>query len=351
MARIFISHSYLDEAIAFKLVNFLLFTLRIEEEEIFCSSNPDQGLSYSSSSVPDQLKNELKNSEALIILITADSLHSAWIPFEAGAFWPTDKPMIPILGPGLTLNDLQGPLKSLLSISIDAEDWKYKVNNAINQLVKRLKIEQKFSKRRDDTLREFSEALRAWQSKRPALDQSQPKEIEDLKAQIEKLEIVSQTQKKELEEQQTGKEYRLPTEAEWEYAARAGAITPFHFGETIITGLANYDGNYTYANEPKGQYREETTAVGIFPPNLFGLYDMHGQVWEWCQDDFHENYGGAPIDGRAWISGSSSIKILRGGSWLLDPAVCRSAARVLNSPVLASYGLFGFRVVCRVPRT
>ena len=125
-------------------------------------------MNFSSISVSDQLKEKLKNSEALIVLITADSLHSAWIPFEAGAFWPTDKTIIPILGPGLTLDDLQGPFKSLLNISIDAIDWEYKVNRAINQLVEKLNIEQKVSKRRNDTLREFFEALRAWQSKLPA---------------------------------------------------------------------------------------------------------------------------------------------------------------------------------------
>ena len=198
MTRIFISHSHSDEAIAYKLVNFLLAALRIEEEEIFCSSNPDQGLSYSFSSVPDQLKKELKNSEALIVLITTDSLHSAWIPFEAGAFWPTDKLMIPILGPGLTLDDLQGPLKSLLSISIDAKDWKYKVNNAINQLVKRLKIEQKVSKRRDDTLQKFFDALTAWQSQRPTPDVSQQERIEELTQTLkESSELIQQLESKE----------------------------------------------------------------------------------------------------------------------------------------------------------
>ena len=96
MTRIFISHSHSDEAIAFKLVNFFLAALGLKEKDIICTSNPDQGLEYSSSSISDQLKNQLKNSSALIILITTDSLHSAWIPFEAGSFWTTDKPIIPI---------------------------------------------------------------------------------------------------------------------------------------------------------------------------------------------------------------------------------------------------------------
>jgi formylglycine-generating enzyme required for sulfatase activity len=80
------------------------------------------------------------------------------------------------------------------------------------------------------------------------------------------------------------KAYRLPTEAEWEYACRAGTTTPFYFGETISTDQANYDGNSVYGNGKKGIYRGKTTPVGSFPPNAFGLYDMHGNLWQWCQD-------------------------------------------------------------------
>ena len=116
--------------------------------------------------------------------------------------------------------------------------------------------------------------------------------------------------------QKTGKTYRLPSEAEWEYACRAGTTTPFHFGETITTDLANYKGNQTYANEPKGKYRQETTEVGSFPPNAFGLYDMHGNVWDWCQDSWHNNYNGALNNGSAWDENENdTIRLLRGGSW------------------------------------
>ncbi|MFM6309836.1 MAG: formylglycine-generating enzyme family protein, partial [Dolichospermum sp.] len=127
----------------------------------------------------------------------------------------------------------------------------------------------------------------------------------------------------------TKKPYRLPTEAQWEYACRAGTTTPFHFGDRITTDLANYDGNYTYGDGPKGVYREETTEVGSFKiANEFGLYDMHGNVWEWCQDDWHNNYEGAPTDSSAWISNNTkSDKLLRGGCWYGNPANCRSASR------------------------
>jgi formylglycine-generating enzyme required for sulfatase activity len=146
----------------------------------------------------------------------------------------------------------------------------------------------------------------------------------------------------------TGKTYRLPSEAEWEYACRAGTTTPFHFGETITTDLANYNGNYTYGQEPKGVYRRETTEVGSFGvANNFGLYDMHGNVWEWCQDNWHSNYEGAPIDGSAWlgIEKNTNTRLLRGGSWDDNPGNCRSAARHYGN--LGDYGnLVGFRVVC-----
>ena len=142
--------------------------------------------------------------------------------------------------------------------------------------------------------------------------------------------------------QKTGKKYRLPSEAEWEYACRAGTTTPFYFGESITPDLVNYDGNYTYASAPKGKYRQQTTDVGTFPPNSFGLYDMHGNVWEWCQDDYKNDYINAPTDGSALTSPSRSAKRLRGGSWVFNPGICRSAYRhygnLLNN--------IGFRVVC-----
>ena len=135
----------------------------------------------------------------------------------------------------------------------------------------------------------------------------------------------------------TGKKYRLPSEAEWEYACRAGTTTKYHFGDTITDKLANYDEN-------------ETTPVGKYPPNAFGLYDMHGNVWEWCEDNWHENYEGAPTDESAWLSGDNTIKVVRGGSWDDFPDECRSAYRYCDSRDEYSDDI-GVRVVCVAPKT
>ncbi|MFM7876152.1 MAG: SUMF1/EgtB/PvdO family nonheme iron enzyme [Microcystis panniformis] len=149
----------------------------------------------------------------------------------------------------------------------------------------------------------------------------------------------------------TGREYRLPSEAEWEYACRAGTTTPFYFGETITGELANYDASKTYTDEPKGEYRKQTTPVGQFPPNAFGLYDMHGNVWEWCADTWHDNYDGAPTDGSAWIeNGDDNRSPLRGGSWGNHPSFCRSAYRN-DDDRRDSIIINGFRVVCGAGRT
>lgn len=127
-------------------------------------------------------------------------------------------------------------------------------------------------------------------------------------------------------EKKTGKPYRLPTEAEWEYAARAGTTTLFAFGEIITTAIVNYNGNYPYLS-PKGEYREKTVPVGsLGQANAFGLFDMSGNVWEWCQDRWHPNYKGAPTDGSAWETGEES-RVIRGGSWMFDGVSCRPANR------------------------
>jgi formylglycine-generating enzyme required for sulfatase activity/tRNA A-37 threonylcarbamoyl transferase component Bud32 len=155
----------------------------------------------------------------------------------------------------------------------------------------------------------------------------------------------------------TKRAYSLPSEAQWEYACRAGTTTPFHFGETLTTDLANYNSHYTYGNGPKGIYREETTEVGSFGvANAFGLYDMHGNVWEWCLDDWHRNYEGAPTDGSAWFNGNDNLSqkqgksVLRGGSWINNPVLCRSAFRDYGIGAVRDLTLIniGFRVACGV---
>ena len=193
--------------------------------------------------------------------------------------------------------------------------------------------------------------------------------------------------------QRTGRNYTLPSEAQWEYACRAGTTTPFHFGSTISTKLANYDGNYTYGQGERGTCREQTTDVASFPSNAWGLHDMHGNVWEWCLDEWHDSHEGGPADGSAWegdrlgespagccaagrgsstprsaarpaastatraaaaaASVSASVasdpsnasRLLRGGSWFLLPANCRSAYRYNNHPNNRNLDI-GFRVCC-----
>jgi formylglycine-generating enzyme required for sulfatase activity len=183
----------------------------------------------------------------------------------------------------------------------------------------------------------------------------------------------------------TERNYRLPSEAEWEHACRAVNLgnppvvaptlaewnekynQPFHFGETITSKLANYNGSVIYKQEPKGEYRSQTTPVRTFKPNAFGLYDLHGNVWEWCLDPWHNNYEGAPSDGRVWDEGKEELyedvltnlnillqdtrtHVLRGGSWDLIPWYCRSAFRIDSYPRLGIL-YFGFRVLCVPPRT
>ncbi|QSJ16523.1 SUMF1/EgtB/PvdO family nonheme iron enzyme [Nostoc sp. UHCC 0702] len=145
----------------------------------------------------------------------------------------------------------------------------------------------------------------------------------------------------------TRRDYRLPSEAEWEYACRARTTTPFHFGETITPELANYDGNYIYNLEPVGQYRQRTVPVGSFQvANAFGLCDMHGNVWEWCADAWHDNYQQAPCDGSVWEQAElQEHRLLRGGSWYCLPSLCRAAQRHWDKADHGGSGI-GFRVVC-----
>jgi formylglycine-generating enzyme required for sulfatase activity len=141
----------------------------------------------------------------------------------------------------------------------------------------------------------------------------------------------------------TGNKYRLLSEAEWEYAARAGTTTPFSTGETISTDQANYNGNYVYGPGRKGINRGKTVAVGSFPANRFGLHDMHGNVWEWVEDCWNESYQGAPVSGEPWFVGDCRSRVLRGGSWYYAPWFLRSAFRFWNVPSYR-YNFLGFRL-------
>ncbi len=141
----------------------------------------------------------------------------------------------------------------------------------------------------------------------------------------------------------TGKSYRLLSEAEWEYAARAGTTTPFSTGGKITTDQANFDGNYTYNGSRKGRYRGKTVSVGSFAKNAFGLHDLHGNVWEWVEDCWNDSYSSAPSDGSVHTHGDCSLHVLRGGSWYYNPWYLRSALRDSFSTV-SRISFVGFRV-------
>lgn len=141
-----------------------------------------------------------------------------------------------------------------------------------------------------------------------------------------------------------GRSFRLPTEAEWEYACRGKTQTPFHCGSTISTELANYNGEDVYESGIVGENRRQTTDVDCFLANRFGLYDLHGNVAEWCADNWHNNYENAPNDGSAWTTNNpKDLRVLRGGSWLHLPGSCRSAQRLKSDPKNRS-DAFGFRI-------
>ena len=147
--------------------------------------------------------------------------------------------------------------------------------------------------------------------------------------------------------QLTSSTYTLPSESQWEYACRAGTNTAFYFGDTITPELVNYNGDYPYNGALPGENRERATPVGMFPPNAFGLYDMHGNVWEWCLDRYQVSYQGAPTDGSTWVDLNSTPndkRVLRGGAWDYVARGCRSAVRCSLAPGIRIGGC-GLRVV------
>jgi formylglycine-generating enzyme required for sulfatase activity len=138
--------------------------------------------------------------------------------------------------------------------------------------------------------------------------------------------------------------YRLPSEAEWEYACRAGTQTPFSFGASIGADQANLNGTAGYGgDQPSMVWRRATTPMGRFPANAFGLFDMHGDTWDWCEDTWNKTYEGAPTDGVSWRTGDGSLRVLRGGSWNAPPQRCRSAGRYRRDPANRVSNL-GFRL-------
>jgi formylglycine-generating enzyme required for sulfatase activity len=156
-------------------------------------------------------------------------------------------------------------------------------------------------------------------------------------------------------EQQAGRRYRLPTEAEWEYACRAGTTTAFHYGDTLSSTQANFSGLFPYGTGAKGPYLRRTSKVGSFAPNAFGLYDMHGNVAEWCSDYYDKDYYGhsprenpqGPAQGVLSTDYKDFYRVARGGSWLDEGRACRSAYRYRAMPS-DGYHMIGFRVVCTV---
>jgi formylglycine-generating enzyme required for sulfatase activity len=156
-------------------------------------------------------------------------------------------------------------------------------------------------------------------------------------------------------EKQAGRRYRLPTEAEWEYACRAGSTTPFHFGKSLSSSQANFNGHFPYGGGERGPYRRQTTKVGSYAPNAWGLYDMHGNVAEWCSDYYDRDYyrkspredPRGPEKGVLPTDYNDFYRVIRGGCWLDEGRACRSAYRFRAMPH-DPYRLVGFRVVCEV---
>ncbi len=184
----------------------------------------------------------------------------------------------------------------------------------------------------------------------PAIDRDLPASPSHFKGLARPVENVSWYEATEFcnrLKKRSGRAYRLPSEAEWEYAARAHTQTPFTFGETLTSQIANYNASVAYRRAPRGRFRQATTVGGSFAfANAFGLHDIHGNVWEWTADPWHDSYVGAPSDARPWHTrGNDGLRVLRGGAWRTEPRHCRVAARGYARPAERN-AYMGFRVAC-----
>ncbi|WP_019498186.1 SUMF1/EgtB/PvdO family nonheme iron enzyme [Pseudanabaena sp. PCC 6802] len=266
------------------------------------------------------------------------------------------------LGSGITLDLIEIPVGSF-TMGMPPEERKIALENALKYGVKREDAEQWL----DWSIPQHQVELQAFWMGRYAVTNAQwqavmgtkPSEKYERKFQGDKHPVVGVSWHdarafcKRLSEK-VGREVRLPTEAEWEYACRAGTTTPFAFGKIITTDLVNYDGNYPYGDAPKGEYRQQTVNVDSFSPNAWGLYQMHGNVWEWCLDEFYDSYSDKPNrlkknGNEAWgdlnvDKNDNRYRLLRGGAWGLDARYCRSSFRVRSDARDIGDGV-GFRVV------
>ena len=410
MVRIFISHAHSDNVIAKELVDLLYAAIpSLRTEDIRCTSDPDYQVLFGKP-ISEQLKKDLNNTTGVIALITQDSLRSAWVLMELGLCLATEKLVVPIIGPGLGYGDLPGLLSDYPAVLMDDANPSSRMNNAIDQLAKELGSRAESNSRSNAQLNSFISEFKAqekdfdgftedlgngvklemvaipdgtfmmgspkrkgknsekpqhevtvqsfYMSKYP-ITQAQYQQImgknpSNFKGDDLPVESVSWDDAVEfthrLWRRETGKKYRfwrretrkkysLPTEAQWEYACRAETTTPYSFDITISKTLVNFDNNF-----------KKTTPVGQYPANDFGLCDMHGNVREWCQDDWHGDYKNAPNDGSVWLSEENSKKVVRGGSWFHDLDICRSAFRYSLSHV-SRFATVGFRVVCIAPLT
>ncbi|MBD2508018.1 SUMF1/EgtB/PvdO family nonheme iron enzyme [Nostoc muscorum FACHB-395] len=296
--------------------------LRWEPQEPF-SPQPRPSVENSTKGVFTVEKNPLKTFQFEVVTVNAKGNITNCRNEEAKYFEEN-------LGNGITLEMVQIPGGTFMMGSLEGEADREDYESPLHQVTV-----PKF----------FMGKYAVTQAQYQAIMGSNPSEFKSEKRPVEQVNWDEAVEFCKKLSQKTEHTYRLPSEAEWEYACRARTTTPFYFGETITTDLVNYDGNYPYGSARKGEARHQTINVGKFPPNSFGLYDMHGNVWEWCKDVYNCNYIDAPTNGRPWLTGSDNkIRLRRGGGWLDHAWECRSAIRDRDARA-SRCSDSGFRVV------